>query len=296
MAFRGQPSVSSSSVDSSPSYGDPRRTVGGFNGYTNASERGVYSSREDHFAKHALERFGVPVSYDQSRNQEHSRHTDRNLDRSRPQTPPVARSGLSTGQTVSSEKVWSEERLREMSIAAIREYYSAKDEKEVVLCIKELNAPSFYPTVVSIWVTDSFERKDMERDLLARLLVNLTKAREGVFSPAQLSQGFEAVLTQLEDTVTDAPKAPEFLGRMFGTAIVENVIPLKEVGRLIHDGGEEPGSLREAGLAADVLGNVLEMIKTEKGEPGLNDIRSILRLEDFLPPDPLRSRKLQMFM
>jgi translation initiation factor 4G len=31
---------------------------------------------------------------------------------------------------------------------------SAKDEKEVALCIEELNAPSFYPPVVSLWVND----------------------------------------------------------------------------------------------------------------------------------------------
>ena len=66
---------------------------------------------------------------------------------------------------------------------------SAKDEEEVALCIKELNSPSFYPSMVSIWVTDSFERKDMERDLLAKLLVNLCNSRDSLLSQAQLTQG-----------------------------------------------------------------------------------------------------------
>lgn len=69
--------------------------------------------------------------------------------------------------------------------------FSAKDEKEVALCIRDLNAPSFYPTVVSIWVTDSFERKDLERDLLSKLLVNLTISREAVFNPGQLLEGYD---------------------------------------------------------------------------------------------------------
>jgi len=55
------------------------------------------------------------------------------------------------------------------------------------LCIKELNSPSFYPSMVSLWVTDSFEKKDMERDLLAKLLVNLCNSRE--LSQVQLTQG-----------------------------------------------------------------------------------------------------------
>jgi translation initiation factor 4G len=102
----------------------------------------------------------------------------------------------------------------------------------------------------------------------------------------------------LEDAVNDAPKAPEFLGCIIGRVVVENVVPLAEIGLLLHEGGEEPGSLLKLGLAGDVLGNILEMIKVEKGEAVLNEIRgaSNLRLEDFRPPDPNRSRILEKFI
>ena len=66
---------------------------------------------------------------------------------------------------------------------------SAKDEKEVAHCIRELNAPGFLPTMISIWVTDSLERKDLERDMLSKLLVNLTRTQEGIFSPGLLVEG-----------------------------------------------------------------------------------------------------------
>lgn len=67
--------------------------------------------------------------------------------------------------------------------------FSAMDEEEVASCIRDLNSPSFHPTLISLWVTYSFDRKDMERDLLAKLLVNLTKSREGILSQAQLVKG-----------------------------------------------------------------------------------------------------------
>ncbi|RVW95251.1 Eukaryotic translation initiation factor 4G [Vitis vinifera] len=146
--------------------------------------------------------------------------------------------------------------------------FSAKDENEVALCIKDLNSPGFYPSMVSIWVTDSFERKDKEMDMLAKLLVNLTKSRDAMLSQVQLIKGFEAVLTALEDAI-------------------------------ILEGGEEPGRLREIGLAAEVLGSTLEIIKSEKGENVLNEIRKVsnLRLDDFRPPDPsYRSAKLDKFI
>lgn len=109
---------------------------------------------------------------------------------------------------------------------------------------------------------------------------------------------FELVLANLEDAVNDAPKAAEFLGHIFAKIILENVVPLREIGRLLHEGGEEPGRLLEVGLAGDVLGSALQIIKVEKGESALNDIRSSsnLLLEDFRPPDPNRSRILENFI
>ena len=107
------------------------------------------------------------------------------------------------------------------------------------------------------------------------------------------------MLTALEDAVNDAPKAAEFLGRILAKVIVENVMALGEIGQLIHDGGEEPGQLREIGLAAEVLGSTLETIKSEKGESVLNEIRRVsnLRLDDFRPSDPsYSSAKLDKFI
>lgn len=66
---------------------------------------------------------------------------------------------------------------------------SARDEKEVALCMKDLNAPGFYPSMIALWITDSFERKDMERDLLGKLLVNITKSQDVILSQDQLIQG-----------------------------------------------------------------------------------------------------------
>lgn len=109
---------------------------------------------------------------------------------------------------------------------------------------------------------------------------------------------FQLVLTDLEDTVNDAPRAAEFLGRILAKVVLENMVPLAEIGRLLHEGGEEPGRLLNVGLAGDVLGSTLEIIRMEKGDSVLSDIRnaSNLRLEDFRPPHPKRSRILEKFI
>ncbi|RZC02526.1 eukaryotic translation initiation factor 4G-like isoform X1 [Glycine soja] len=301
MSTRGSTAISNLPIsDVLPVHGDSHRMNTGLNGHSNLSERTPYSSREDHVSRYGTDRSSGPSAYDQSSAPEHNvNHGNRGLRSEDRNLEPLAHlQGSIVSQNASSEKIWPEERLRDMSLSAIREYYSARDENELALCVKDLNSPSFHPSMVSLWVTDSFERKDAERDLLAKLLVNLVKSQHGTLNQDQLIKGFESVLSTLEDAVNDAPRAAEFLGRIFAIAITESVVTLKDIGQLIHDGGEEPGSLLEVGLAADVLGSTLEVIQSEKGDAVLNKIcsGSNLRLETFRPPNAKTSRKLEKFI
>ncbi|KAI3449031.1 hypothetical protein Pfo_005696 [Paulownia fortunei] len=306
MAFRGQLSTPSIHVAEMSTPGDARRMGPGLNGFSSMPERTAYGQREDLMPRYVPDRFVAPSNYDQLHAQERNvtygnrevRNTDGGFDRSLPASPPAQGGPPTSTHNVSSDKVWPEEHLRDKSIAAIKEFYRARDENEVALCIKDLNTPSFYPSMISIWLTDSFERKDMERDLLTKLLINLTKPRDGMISEDQLVKGFESVLAVLEDAVNDAPRSAEFLGRILARVILESVVSLSEIGRLIYEGGEEQGRLVEIGLAAEVVGSILDTIKSEKGDSVLNEIRSRsdLRLEDFRPPGSNKSWRIDKFM
>ncbi|XP_024987389.1 eukaryotic translation initiation factor 4G-like isoform X3 [Cynara cardunculus var. scolymus] len=290
-----------------PNATDSRRIVANPNGYGSMPDRTGYGSRDDLGSRYVPERSAPRPIFDQSNIQEHNvnyvnrdmRNTGRVFERVPPSSPPTRGGGrVSTPPQLGSDKVLSEDRLHDMSIKAIREFYSANDEKEVALCIKDLNAPSFYPTMISIWIADSFERKDMERESLAKLLVNLTRSQDGIITQDSLIRGFESVLSTLEDAVNDAPKAPEFLGRIFSRMLLENVIPYKEAWRLIHEGGEEQGQLVEVGLAAEILGVILEIIKSEKGDVFLNNLRadSNLDVQSFRSPTTKRTSRLDKFI
>ncbi|CAL0329514.1 unnamed protein product [Lupinus luteus] len=308
MSIRGSTLISPSSVSEGFSVpGDSHRMTTGLNGHSNLPQYTPYSSRENPSLRYMVDRFSGPGSSDKSSALEGDinygnrdlRNVEWNLDRPLATSPTSQLQGSTVSQNDSSEKEWPEERLSDMSMAAIKEYYSARDDNEVSLCIKDLNSPSFHPSMVSLWVTDSFERKDTERDLLAKLLIHLVKSQDATLSQAHLIKGFESVLSTLEDAVNDAPRAAEFLGRIFAKAVTESVATLNEIGRLIHEGGEEPGSLLEAGLAGDVLGWTLESIQLEKGEAVLNDIlkSSNLVLETFRPPNnSITSRRLEKFI
>jgi translation initiation factor 4G len=106
-----------------------------------------------------------------------------------------------------------------------------------------------------------------------------------------------SVLASLEDALSDSPRAAEYLGRLLARFVVEKILVLQDVGKLIEEGGEEPGHLVQEGIGADVLGAVLEWIKTEKGDSFLKEAKtsSNLKLEDFRPQHLKRS-KLDAFM
>ncbi|KAA8525955.1 hypothetical protein F0562_007945 [Nyssa sinensis] len=282
MSVRGQPLLSGAPMaDISSGPRESRRMPAGPNGYSSASDRTSYNSRQDPMSRNVQERFMKLPAYDQLYSQERGTYNvnrdlpnaDRSFDRSRPGSPATQlQRSSSVNSNVSSGNVWPEERLRDMAMAAIQEFYSAKDENEVALCIKDLNSPSFYPSMIFIWVNDSFERKDRDRDLLAGLLVNLTKSRDGILSRDQLIEGFESVLATLEDAITDAPKAAVFFGHILARLIIENVVSLREIERLIQQGGEEPGYLLQIGPGNKVLESAFETIKSQKGEAVLNEI------------------------
>ncbi|KAI0489165.1 hypothetical protein KFK09_029007 [Dendrobium nobile] len=300
MSGRGQGLVSNAPLS------DCHRLASGPNGFSSTHDRIPSTSREESMPKYLTDRSSV-VTNDQTSSQDRSsgfgirdpRYVDRVLDRSGG-AATGRRPGSAGGRTSASDsKALSEDTLRKKSISTIQEFYSARDEKEVVLCIRDLSTPSFYPSMVSLWVSDSFERKNMERSLLAQLIVNLSKHHDSLISPSQLVEGFESVLSTLEETVTDVPKAAEFLGYFFGKVVVENLVPLIEIGKLIREGGEQPGSLVDAGLGSEILGNILEFVKMEKGDSFLNEIRSSsnLRLDDFRPPySSAKTKKLDAFL
>ncbi|CAA0820687.1 Eukaryotic translation initiation factor 4G [Striga hermonthica] len=296
MAFRGQPNIPSAEMMSSS--GDARRLGPGQNGFNSMPQRSAYGQREDVVPAAQSYNLSHPQERDIAHENREIRNSDRNLDRSLPTSPRAHGWQSGSTQVLSSDKVWPEEHLQDKSMATIKEYYSARDEKEVALCINDLNTPSFHPSMISIWVTDSFERKDMERDLLTRLLINLTKPQDGMISTDQLVKGFESVLDVLEDAVKDAPKAAEFLGRIFAKVILENIIPLSKIGQLIYEGGEEQGRLVKTGLAAEVLGSILDIIKLEKGDSVLNEMRSSskLQLDKFRPPGSNKTLRIDKFV
>ncbi|CAM6045739.1 unnamed protein product [Sphagnum compactum] len=193
----------------------------------------------------------------------------------------------------------SEDELRKKSLSAITEYYNVRDVKEAALCVKELEAPDFHPTLVSIWVSDSLDKKETERSLLVSLLCHLYDFETPLLTQEEIARGLEGVLSLLEDTTVDVPRAPEYLAEMLAKLISAGVLSLSQVGKLLEEGGPEPGSLLEQDVALNIFGAILSTLRKERGADYMADAyrNSGLQVEDFLlPADKSKGGKLDAFL
>ncbi|KAL3683609.1 hypothetical protein R1sor_001631 [Riccia sorocarpa] len=201
----------------------------------------------------------------------------------------------------------SEDELRKKSLTAIEEFYSARDFREATLCVEDLKSSWFHPVMVSVWVSDALEKKDMQRELLIELIVYLRNktGEPPLVTSDHIVKGFQMVLSTLEDITVDVPRAPEYVAGMFAKLIAAEIMSLPQVGTLLREGGMDPGSLLDSGDALIIVGSVLDAFrkeKVEKGEKGEDDMiklyrNSGLRLEDFIrPPDKKNTRYFESFL
>ncbi|KAJ7520114.1 hypothetical protein O6H91_20G066900 [Diphasiastrum complanatum] len=210
---------------------------------------------------------------------------------SRPGTPPSA---VYSHSVPSSPQLPSEQDLIKRCKLTMLEYYSARDLKEAAQCVDDLKAPQFHSRMVSIWVSDTLEKKDIERDCLVGLLIYLRRMERPLLTREHLVQGFQSVLHSLEDTMFDVPRAPSYLAGIIGKLLAQGVVSLGEVGKLLKEGGMEHGSLLETGDAFNMLVDVLDTLRKERGEATMLQIyeESGLVMEDFLGKADDRIKKL----
>lgn len=67
---------------------------------------------------------------------------------------------------------------------------SVRDLKEAAQCVEDFKSPKFHSTLVSLWVSDALDRKDVERTLLLSLVLYLWKADPQLLTTDQIIKGY----------------------------------------------------------------------------------------------------------
>ncbi|XP_038651183.1 programmed cell death protein 4-like isoform X1 [Scyliorhinus canicula] len=104
----------------------------------------------------------------------------------------------------------------------IQEYFQHGDTKEVATLLAQLNLGNNKSKLPFLSVTMSLEGKASHRELMSRLLADLTGKRMSV---EDVTLAFDQLLLDLPDLVIDTPEAPQMLGQFIARAMADCVLP-----------------------------------------------------------------------
>ncbi|GCB61587.1 programmed cell death protein 4-like isoform X1 [Scyliorhinus torazame] len=104
----------------------------------------------------------------------------------------------------------------------IQEYFQHGDTKEVATLLAQLNLGNNKSKLPFLSVTMSLEGKASHRELMSRLLADLTGKRMSV---EDVTLAFDRLLLDLPDLVIDTPEAPQMLGQFIARAMADCVLP-----------------------------------------------------------------------
>ncbi|KAG2453432.1 hypothetical protein HYH02_001655 [Chlamydomonas schloesseri] len=176
-------------------------------------------------------------------------------------------------------KELNEEDVIRKSQSLYQEFTSTLDKAEATTCVRELGS-SHLAKVVEIGLEQIFNSlKDKEQDALLDLLLHLHEA--GAITSENVVDALTTFTTQLEDLSMDVPKAPQLLGRFYGSCVSRNIASLDLLPQLMEGDASVEPKRRFSGAAFKVL-------RGAKGDAGLAKLCSEVSLtaSTFLNADP----------
>jgi len=107
----------------------------------------------------------------------------------------------------------------------LEEYLSSSDAKELISCLKELNAPAdFIPDMINWMISNILEKKEREVERLASLFKAIIS--DGYINSDQFAQGFQKCLEFLPEVIIDIPKADSYVATLLAQGIVSGYLPI----------------------------------------------------------------------
>ncbi|XP_048399677.1 programmed cell death protein 4-like isoform X3 [Stegostoma tigrinum] len=104
----------------------------------------------------------------------------------------------------------------------IQEYFQHGHKKEVATLLAQLNLGSKRSKLPFLSVSMALEGKASHRELISRLLADLTGKQMSV---EDVASAFDQLLSDLPDLVLDTPEAPQMLGQFIARAMADHVLP-----------------------------------------------------------------------
>ncbi|PNH12771.1 Eukaryotic initiation factor iso-4F subunit p82-34 [Tetrabaena socialis] len=175
-------------------------------------------------------------------------------------------------------EVLSDDEVARKAQSLFEEFVNTLDKAEATTCVRELG--SHLAKVVELGLDFMLNSlKDKEQDALLDLLLHVHEA--GAITSEHVVDALTTFTTQLEDLSMDIPKAPQLLGRFYGSCVCRSIASLDLLPQLMEgDASVEP--------KRRFSGSAFKAIRAAKGDPGLASLCKDVGLAagSFLASDP----------
>jgi programmed cell death protein 4 len=137
----------------------------------------------------------------------------------------------------------AQEEYKKKCSAILDEYFTSEDYGEVARSLQEINEGAWGYEFVKVSVVKALEKRDRERELVARLFSSLYGS---ILPESQIEKGFWLVLERLPDSSLDTPGAPDIVGDFIARAVVDEIIAPAFVHRTVGDSDAAKQALAKA--------------------------------------------------
>ncbi|KAL6061260.1 Eukaryotic translation initiation factor 4 gamma 2 [Balamuthia mandrillaris] len=181
-------------------------------------------------------------------------------EQSQPQQQEVEEDLSSSSSSSEQASSSANKKLHEAATMLLEEYLCSHDGEEAGECLKDMDAPDFHPEVVKKALVLTIERKEAERQLISKLLMELKNS--DLLSPDAIAQGFRLALATVEELEVDNPYAAQYMGDFIGHAVLDDCLPMS----FLLDAALE--SLVPSGkalvIAAEAFGTIAKEVTQEE--------------------------------
>eukprot|EP01114_Cavostelium_apophysatum_P004283 TRINITY_DN1447_c0_g2_i1.p1 TRINITY_DN1447_c0_g2~~TRINITY_DN1447_c0_g2_i1.p1 ORF type:complete len:1464 (+),score=477.86 TRINITY_DN1447_c0_g2_i1:192-4583(+) len=176
------------------------------------------------------------------------------------------------------------------------EYFTSSELSEAIECVNELHLiPQLHADLVSKAILLSLEKKDKERDLIAKLLPALSKQKGGIISSEHFAKGLQTVLSMLDDLSIDIPQAPSIVAAFVGLLLLEDCMTLSPLESDLKNLVE---STSNSSQAAHFIAEIWSRLKELADDSRLREVyeNSGIELANYLPAEERNNLGLVRFL
>ncbi|KNC77960.1 hypothetical protein SARC_09590 [Sphaeroforma arctica JP610] len=158
----------------------------------------------------------------------------------------------------------SPEDFKKKFLAILNQAIVSGEVEDMLTTLKELGNAQHAPLMTDVVLNQAIEAKTAKRDKISKLYISISEAK--LHTGSDIAKGLNELMPALDDITCDAPKAPEYIADVVGSALFSGLVKLEQLVKEVPALEEVRGELMSDAPAKTIAALVKYVQKTENEE------------------------------